>query len=246
VLKAIVFGASSGLGSLVANGLHNLGFSVLGVGLNQPESNPPFRYMVCDISDDKQRPCILRRFKTIHPEEEGLDLLVNCAGVNKIGYMENFCEEDWDKVLDTNLRSAFFLMKDFKSLLELSGGSVCHVVSNASHMPMTGSAAYNCSKAGLAMLVHQTAREFSKTGSKVTVFGISPNKMNGTAMSADIEKQVQQIRGWTEEEARAYQISSLLAKEETPPQVVADFMLYLLQEKQRHRFLTGCIMDYGA
>ena len=103
----------------------------------------------------------------------------------------------------------------------------------------------NASKGAAHILTLQMARELTKKHG-ITVFGISPNKLKGTGMSRDIEEQVMATRGWTAEFARQYQLNSLLAGEETDPAALAEFIAFLLHNKERHKFLTGCILPYGA
>jgi NAD(P)-dependent dehydrogenase (short-subunit alcohol dehydrogenase family) len=91
----------------------------------------------------------------------------------------------------------------------------------------------------------QLARELTKKYG-ITVFGVSPNKLAGTGMSRAIEEQVMRVRGWTAEYARQYQLNALLTGEETPPQSVAEFVAYLLTDKAHHKFLSGCVLPYGA
>ena len=112
-------------------------------------------------------------------------------------------------------------------------------------MPMTCSAAYNASKGAAHILTLQLARELTKKNG-ITVFGISPNKLQGTGMSREIEKQVLGTRGWTAEEAQRYQLAALVTGEETPPRMVAEFVGFLLSSKARHQYLSGCVLPYGA
>lgn len=168
--------------------------------------------------------------------------LINCAGINHIEWLPNLKEADWDAVVDTNAKAIFLTTK---ALLEnLRGGTVINIVSNASHVPMTTSAAYNASKGAAAILSKQLARELIKTHD-ITVFAISPNKLAGTGMSKYIDERVCELRGWTPEEARAYQLAALPAREETDPAVLADFIAFLLSSKERHKYLAGCDIPYG-
>ena len=91
----------------------------------------------------------------------------------------------------------------------------------------------------------QLARELTKKHG-ITVFGIAPNKLKGTGMSDAIDDQVVKTRGWTKEYAQQYQLNGLLTGEETPPQRLAEFVAFLLQSKEHHKYLTGCILPYGA
>lgn len=176
---------------------------------------------------------------------EGLDVLINCAGVNKTGWLADFPEQTWDDVMDVNAKGIFKMTQWALPELIKTKGTVLNIVSNASHMPMTCSVAYNASKGAAHIMTLQMARELTRKYG-ITVFGISPNKLAGTEMSKDIETQVLRDRGWTPEQAKAYQLSALLTGEETDPAQLAFFISYLLFFKARHKFLTGCIIPYGA
>jgi NAD(P)-dependent dehydrogenase (short-subunit alcohol dehydrogenase family) len=174
-----------------------------------------------------------------------IDILINCAGVNITGWLETFAEDDWDDVLDINAKGIFKMAQWALPGLIERRGTILNIVSNASHMPMTTSLAYNASKGAAHIMTLQLARELTKRHG-ITVFGISPNKLRGTEMSRDIERQVVEHRGWTAEYAAEYQRNSLLSGEETDPAVLAEFIAFLLSNKQRHHFLSGCIIPYGA
>jgi NAD(P)-dependent dehydrogenase (short-subunit alcohol dehydrogenase family) len=147
--------------------------------------------------------------------------------------------------MNINAKGIFRMTQWALPALVKSKGTVLNIVSNASHMPMTTSLAYNASKGAAHIMTLQLARELSKRHG-ITVFGISPNKLKGTEMSKDIEEQVIKHRGWTREYAEQYQINALLAGEETDPAQLAEFIAFLLSTKPRHKFLTGCILPYGA
>lgn len=172
-----------------------------------------------------------------------LDVLVNCAGVNGIDWLENVEEETYDKIMDTNAKGIFLMSQTCVPILRSRGGTILNIVSNAAHMPMRCSAAYNASKAAAWMLTKQMARELSPD---VTVFSVSPNKLSGTGMSHFIDQEVIRTRGWSLEKAQEYQNAGLLTGEETPPDAVARFIAYLLLSKNNHKYLTGCDIPYGA
>lgn len=171
-----------------------------------------------------------------------VDALINCAGVNLIEFIPNLQPKDWDIVMDTNAKGIYLASQALLS--RLKGGTILNIVSNASHMPMTSSLAYNASKGAAEIMTKQMSRELIKTHN-ITVFGISPNKLKNTGMSEYIDKKVQELRGWTAEEARNYQLASLPAGEETDPETLAEFIAFLLSSKQRHKYLAGCIIPYG-
>jgi NAD(P)-dependent dehydrogenase (short-subunit alcohol dehydrogenase family) len=174
-----------------------------------------------------------------------IDGLINCAGVNITGWLDEFTEASWDEVMDINAKGIFMMSQWAYPRLRERRGTILNIVSNASHMPMTTSLAYNASKGAAHIMTLQLARELGKK-SGITVFGISPNKLADTEMSRDIEMQVVKHRGWTPEYARKYQLDALLAGEETDPRVLAEFIAFLLAVKERHKYLAGCVIPYGA
>lgn len=174
-----------------------------------------------------------------------LDVLINCAGINITDWLEDVTEKDWDDVVDVNAKGIFKMSQWALDSLRESKGTIVNIVSNASHMPMTTSLAYNASKGAAHIMTLQLARELTKRHG-ITVFGVSPNKLRGTKMSADIEAQVVRTRGWTPEFAAEYQRNALLTGMETEPSAVAEFIAFLLSSKERHIFLSGCILPYGA
>lgn len=175
---------------------------------------------------------------------ETLDVLINNAGVNGIDFLENLSEELWDKVVDTNAKGIYKMTQACLPLLIKSKGTVLNVVSNAAHMPMTSSLAYNASKGAALIMTKQLARELTKRYG-ITVFSVSPNKLKGTKMSDFIDEEVVRTRGWTKEFAQQYQLNGMLTGEETSVECVADFIAFLLSSKERHKYLSGCDLAYG-
>lgn len=223
---ALVTGAMSGLGAAIAHELERNGICVT--------------YCDASLGNDVRDP----HSTSMNPPPT-LDILVNCAGVNRTGWLEDFSEEAWDEVMDVNAKGIFKMSQWALPALAANKGTILNIVSNASHMPMTTSLAYNASKGAAHIMTLQLARELQRKHG-ITVFGISPNKLAGTGMSRDIERQVCETRGWTPEYAAEYQKAALLTGEETDPAVLAEFIGFLLSMKERHRFLSGCILPYGA
>jgi len=219
---AVVTGSESGLGAAIVRALIEVGYSVW-----------PYDKA---LGHDVRHPELM-----LFPER--VDVLVNCAGVNRIAWLADVSEEEWDEVMDVNAKGIFLMTQALLPALRASKGTVVNIVSNAAHMPMRCSAAYNASKGAALILTRQLARELAP---EVTVFSVSPNKLAGTGMSQSIDEQVVKTRGWTVEQARAYQLSGLLTGEETPPERVAELIGFLLQDKEHHKYLAGCDIPYGA
>lgn len=220
--KILITGSKSGLGLCLADALRSDGHEV-------------YDY---DIKEGKD---------VRAPDLDGieaLDVLINNAGVNGIDMLEDVSDELWDRVMDTNAKGIYKMSQACLPMLIKSKGTILNCVSNASSVPMTSSACYNASKGAAKILTAQMARELTKRHG-ITVFSISPNKLKGTEMSNKIDAEVVRTRGWTIEEAQKYQIAGLLAGEETDPKRVAEFVAFLLQSKDHHKYLTGCDIPYG-
>lgn len=229
----VITGASSGLGKCIMEALHN---------------NVQWRGELDTINWSLDQDVDVRNAKSIQSAlgrfgpDSTVDVLINCAGVNHIDFIPGLREEDWDRVMDTNAKGIYLTTKAL--LPWLKGGTILNIVSNASHMPMTSSLAYNASKGAAEIMTKQMSRELIKTHN-ITVFGISPNKLKNTGMSEYIDKKVQELRGWTKEEAQKYQLASLEIKEETDPETLAEFIAFILSSKERHKYFAGCIIPYG-
>lgn len=235
---AVVTGDASGLGLAIKQKLVTHGFVVYGVDIKRGHDvREPRNWSLLGTDGERRMASELQAM--------GVDALVNCAGVNRQDWIENMTQEKWDRVMSTNAYSMLAMTQLFLEGLKLKQGAVCNIVSNAAHVPMTCSSAYNASKGAALILTKQMARELTKLHG-ITVFSVSPNKLAGTQMSNDIEREVERTRGWTPQEAWEYQKAALLTGEETPPGVVAELIGFLLSNRSRHRFLSGCDIPYGV
>jgi|TARA_R100000479_G_scaffold175903_1_gene128219 NAD(P)-dependent dehydrogenase (short-subunit alcohol dehydrogenase family) len=219
----LITGSGKGLGKAMKDELEKQGHNILGYDINDGN----------DVTKAKISGSI------------NIDVLINNAGVNLIDWLENFTEDMWDKVMDVNAKGIYMMSRACLPSLIKNRGTILNIVSNAAHMPMTCSLAYNASKGAAHIMTLQMARELTRKHG-ITVFGIAPNKLSGTGMSKSIDEQVVKTRGWANDYARQYQLDGLLTGEETPPQRLAEFIAYLLQSKEHHKYLTGCILPYGA
>jgi NAD(P)-dependent dehydrogenase (short-subunit alcohol dehydrogenase family) len=230
--NVIITGASSGLGKCIKTAMENelLGTRIIDWSLTSG----------IDVRDFIS---LRNAARNLLDSKIDIDILINCAGVNHIEFIPNLQEDDWDRVMDTNAKGIYLATVAALRAMP-KGGTILNIISNASHMPMTSSLAYNASKGAAEIMTKQMSRELIKTHG-ITVFGISPNKLKNTGMSDYINTKVQELRGWTADEARNYQLASLPAGEETDPETLAEFIAFILSNKQRHKYFAGCIIPYG-
>lgn len=94
-----------------------------------------------------------------------IDIFVNNAGVTRDGLMLRMTEDDWDLVMDINLKGAFNCIKAVaRPMMKQKGGAIINIASVVGEMGNAGQANYSASKAGLIGLTKTTAKEFAKKG----------------------------------------------------------------------------------
>lgn len=94
-----------------------------------------------------------------------IDIFVNNAGVTRDGLMLRMSDEDWDLVMDINLKGAFHCIKAVaRPMMKQRGGSIINIASVVGEMGNVGQANYSASKAGLIGLTKTTAKEFASRG----------------------------------------------------------------------------------
>lgn len=176
----LVSGASRGIGRALAGGFADRGATVVVTGREEEtitatagelsSDENEVVPMVCDVADVEATrtlvESVLERFGRI-------DTLLNVAGVNKRQPAMDFSPEDFDFVLNVNLRGAFFLTQHVgRHLLERGAGSVINVDSLNSYAPLPKVLPYAASKAGLNAMTAALAAEWGPRG--VRVNGLAP------------------------------------------------------------------------
>jgi NAD(P)-dependent dehydrogenase (short-subunit alcohol dehydrogenase family) len=236
--KILVTGSASGLGLAIATRLREAGHEVV-------DFDKAFG------SFDNRRFGDVREAKSVDMRElvgDSLDVLINCAGINHNEWFEDVEVdiESWSnskQVMNVNAWGIVGMTQTLLPQLIKAKGTVINIVSNAAHIPMTGSLAYNASKAAALAITKQMAHELTpKYG--LTIFSISPNKLEGTGMSKQIEENVIKNRGWTPEYAKEYQKKALMHGLETPPDAIARLITHLVNTGDS-LYLSGCDIQFG-
>jgi len=140
-----------------------------------------------DVADSN---AVSRAGEKMLKETGRVDILVNNAGITRDALIMRMSEEDWDTVLDTNLKGAFLFTRAFaRAFLKQRSGRVINVSSIIGRTGNAGQCNYAASKAALIGLTRSIARELASRG--VTVNALAPGFIE-TDMTAALSEQVRQ------------------------------------------------------
>lgn len=124
----------------------------------------------CNVSDFAASEAFV---KQVLDKYKKVDILVNNAGVTRDNLIMRMTEEDYDTVLDTNLKGAFHMIRHLsRSFIKQRGGKIINISSVSGVLGNAGQANYSASKAGLIGLTKSVAREFASRG--VNVNAVAP------------------------------------------------------------------------
>jgi NAD(P)-dependent dehydrogenase (short-subunit alcohol dehydrogenase family) len=110
-----------------------------------------------------------------------VDMLVNGAGVNHASAYFEIGDDDWDRVLDSNLKAVHWGCQIFgRAMAEAGGGAILNIASASAHLPLSRVFAYSASKAAVVNLTQNVARELAPRGVRVNALcpGFFPAEQN--------------------------------------------------------------------
>ena len=174
-MKAIITGATSGIGRDMARVLSKMGYDILAVGRREErllelrdELLTNVETVVCDVTDIEQCKSLCKRAKES-------DILINCAGFGVFGkFLETDLQAELD-MIDTNLKAVHILTKGFAAAYkEKGGGYILNVASLAAFFPGPLFGAYYASKAYVLRLSQAVAEEMRKDKTNVKISVLCP------------------------------------------------------------------------
>lgn len=178
---AVVTGASRGIGRAIAIELAAKGATVIVNYNGSAEKAEEVKNIIeadggtafaaqCDVSDYSACETFIQG---VIKEHGSLDILVNNAGVTRDGLLMKMSEEDFDRVIDTNLKGAFNTIRfTARQMLKQKSGRIINLSSVVGVTGNAGQANYAASKAGVIGLTKATAKELASRG--ITVNAIAP------------------------------------------------------------------------
>jgi len=170
----VVTGASSGIGKATASLFAQKGSTVYAVGRNEKElaalrdsvesKRGSVKIHLADVTEFSQ---IDRMISAIVQAHGQIDVLVNAAGIIKNGTIEDTTLDNWDKMMNINLRSVFYLMQKCTPHMETAKGNIVNVSSVAGTRSFPNVLAYAVSKAAVDQLTRCSALELAAKGIRV-------------------------------------------------------------------------------
>jgi len=202
---ALVTGASRGIGkaialTLAANGYH----LIINCKQNEEllESLKKFiesRYPVtCKsfVGDMGDFETVYQMFQAIRNFHISLDVIVNNAGISSLGLLTDLSPEDWDRILQTNLSSAFYTCKcGIPLMLERKSGKIIQISSIWGIAGSSCEVAYSATKGGINAFTKALAKELAPSNIQVNAIacGVIDTEMNDGFSESDIEQLLEEI-----------------------------------------------------
>ncbi|HEY9225258.1 MAG TPA: 3-oxoacyl-[acyl-carrier-protein] reductase [Gemmatimonadaceae bacterium] len=191
---ALVTGSTRGIGRAIAESLAGAGARVAVVGrdLSRAEEaaraiSPEARGFTCDVSDTASVTALIEAAESTLG---GIDILVNNAGLTRDNILLRLKDDDWDAVLDANLRGAFVAIRAVsRGMMKRRWGRIINIASVVGLVGNKGQANYAASKAGLIALTKTVAKEFASRNilANVVAPGFIETDMTA-AMTEDAKK----------------------------------------------------------
>ncbi|MBQ8003899.1 MAG: SDR family oxidoreductase [Oscillospiraceae bacterium] len=188
-MRVIVTGASRGIGYAVSRAFAKRGDTVFATykstkdtlfRLAEEELAGKVIPVYCDVSDEQS-------VKRIFAEVGNVDILVNNAGIAQFALLSDITGEDWDGMLDTNLKSAFLCSREAsKGMIRRGFGRIINISSVWGIVGASCESHYSASKAGLIGFTRALAKELGPSG--ITVNCVSPGVID-TDMNAHLSAE---------------------------------------------------------
>lgn len=233
---ALVTGASRGIGREIALTLAGYGADVI---VNYNGSKEKAEEVVNEITNMGRKAVSVQcsvadmeactnMITAMHAEFGHIDILVNNAGITKDNLLMKLSEEDFDSVLDTNLKGTFHMIKGlYRIFLKQRAGRIINMTSVSGILGNAGQANYAASKAGVIGLTKTTARELASRG--ITVNAVAPGYID-----TDMTQAMSQS-------AKDAVLEQIPLKRVGSPKDIAETVAFLASDKAS--YITGQVIS---
>ena len=164
--KILITGATGGIGNCLVEKFDQLGSKIFATGTNEEKlNNLKKKFPNIEIGRFKlnEHNKIEEFIENVHSKLDGIDVLINNAGINLDNLSIRLTEENWKKVIDINLTSTFLMCKHvIKKMLKKKYGKIINITSIVGHTGNLGQANYSASKSGIVAFSKILAIEYAK------------------------------------------------------------------------------------
>ena len=237
--SAVVTGAGSGIGRAIAIALAKQGAHVDVLEINDKASietvnlirseGGQAELISCNVTDHDQVQSV---FEHIGNSHNGLDCLINNAGIAHVGNIMNTGEAEFDHVLDVNLKGVFNCLKGgVRQMLNSGGGSIINIASTVATMAINDRLAYSTSKGGVLAMTYSVAKDHLKDNIRCNA--IQPGRIHTPFVDGFIEKNYPDNKDEMFRKLSEYQPVGRMGK----PEEVAAMAVFLCSDEAS--FITG-------
>jgi 3-oxoacyl-[acyl-carrier protein] reductase len=233
----VVTGATAGIGKAIALEFAKHGATVIAIGTNQERGAEVEKqakeltgkerlfFSKVDIADKAQVDAAIQEYLT---RFQKIDILINNAGITRDTLLMKMTEEDWDRVVDVNLKSCFNTCQaTIRSMIKAKSGKIINISSVVALMGNPGQTNYAASKAGVIGFSKSLAREVASRG--ITVNVVTPGYIE-TAMTDFLQG-----------EKRDALLETIPMKRMGKAEEIADICLFLASKKAS--YITGQVLS---
>ena len=192
--KILITGATGGIGYSLVDKFNLLGGSIVATGTNDNKLNDlkkkysKIKTIKFDISKHDEIENLIDKASS---ELDGLDILINNAGITVDNLSIRMKNDDWEKVININLSSTFYLCKyAIKKMLKNKYGRIINITSIVGHTGNLGQSNYSASKAGIIGMSKSLAIEYAKKN--ITINCVSPGFIK-TKMTDKISEDMKNV-----------------------------------------------------
>jgi NAD(P)-dependent dehydrogenase (short-subunit alcohol dehydrogenase family) len=237
----LITGAAGGIGSATVAAFAEAGWTVLATD-RRAESHPAgaARFYPADVAEEA---AVQVLFDRVRQDQDHLDALVNNAAIQITKPLVETMVEEWDSVMDSNLRSAFLTARLAHPLLRKARGAIVNVSSVHAVATSADIAAYAASKGGLVALTRAMAIEFAPDGIRVNA--VLPGAVDTEMLRNGLSRGDQRGRS-VQEQLENLGRRTALGRVGRPAEIAQSILF--LADQARSSFITGqaLIIDGGA
>jgi NAD(P)-dependent dehydrogenase (short-subunit alcohol dehydrogenase family) len=238
--RVVVTGAGSGIGKGVALLLLERGSQVVAVDVNEASladaSTAGAESIVCDVTSQSDRARLLELAGDV-------DGLVNAAGIIRLLPVSDVTEDDWDAILDVNVKALFFLARDLGERMPEGAGIVNLASVAAKNNATTEALVYGTSKAAVLAITRSLASWFGPAG--VRVNAILPG-ITDTPMQDKVLREIAVLRDTTPDALHEARLKSVpLQQRGCEPREMAEVVLFLLSSAASYMTGQALAVDGG-